>query len=130
LLNAEGKSAADRIAEKLRHLSDEVTQVLIATHVPPFREACWYEGKTTDDNWAPFFVCGQVGQALREAAQQNPNRKHVVLCGHTHHDGIAQIADNLIVHTGFSRYGSLEIESMVTIGDDRIELTRPAICFP
>ncbi|MFG0263671.1 MAG: metallophosphoesterase family protein [Rhodopirellula sp. JB055] len=130
LLNAEGKAAADRVAAKLRNLPDEITQVLIATHVPPFREACWYEGKTTDDNWAPFFVCGQLGRVLRTAAEQAPQRKHVVLCGHTHHDGVAEMADNLIVHTGFSRYGSLEIESMLTIEDDRIELTRPAICFP
>lgn len=130
LLIAEGKAAAERLTDKLNNLSDEITQVLIATHVPPFREACWYEGKTTDDNWAPFFVCGQVGQALRKAAEQAPNRKHVVLCGHTHHDGIAQIADNLVVHTGFSRYGSLEIESMLTIEPDSLDLSRPAICFP
>ncbi|PHQ35584.1 metallophosphoesterase family protein [Rhodopirellula bahusiensis] len=130
LLVAEGKAAADRVAEKLQNLPDEITQVLIATHVPPFREACWYEGKTTDDNWAPFFVCGQLGKALREAAERAPDRKHIVLCGHTHHDGVAKMADNLVVHTGFSRYGSLEIESMLTIEQDSLELSRPAIYFP
>ncbi|MCC9643371.1 metallophosphoesterase [Rhodopirellula sp. JC740] len=130
MLIAEGKSAADRIAQKLRDLPATITQVLIATHVPPFREACWYEGKTTDDNWAPFFVCGQLGEVLQTAAAESPDRRHTVLCGHTHHDGIAKLRDNLVVHTGASVYGSLEIESVISIEETLIELSRPSLRFP
>lgn len=52
--------------------------VIVATHVPPYRESCWYEGKISDDNWAPFFVCGQVGEVLLWYSERKPKvkRKH------------------------------------------------------
>ena len=56
-------------------LPDDTRSVIVLTHVPPFREACWYQGHTTDDHWAPFFVCGEVGQAclLRPASDPTAN---------------------------------------------------------
>jgi predicted phosphohydrolase len=124
ILRREGGGSAARIANKLASLPATVRHVLIATHVPPFREACWYEGHTTDDNWAPFFVCGLVGEALRLAAESSPERMHTVLCGHTHHDGDAEILPNLIVHTGYSRYGTLDIESLVRFTANGFEVPR------
>lgn len=118
ILQREGRGSSDRLAKKIAGLPATVQHVLIATHVPPYREACWYEGHVTDDNWAPFFVCGHVGDALRRAAQANPDRQHRVLCGHTHHEGDTEILPNLIVHTGYSRYGTLSIESIVHHRDD------------
>jgi len=126
ILQQQGRESADRLGEKLRSLPDSIDRVLVATHVPPFREACWYHGHTTDDHWAPFFVCGQVGQLLRHIAKEFPSRQFVVLCGHTHHDGIAQMADNLIVHTGFSDYGQLATESMLRLGEDSLRVPRQA----
>ncbi|MFM7113065.1 MAG: Eco57I restriction-modification methylase domain-containing protein, partial [Planctomycetota bacterium] len=37
----------------------------VATHVPPFREACWHEGELSDDQWAPHFTSVVMGDALR-----------------------------------------------------------------
>jgi len=124
MLLQQGHQSAERLRVKLDSLDSQVRHVLVPTHVPRFREACWYEGKTTDDHWAPFFVCGQVGDVLRQAASANPDRQYVVLCGHTHHEGTAQMADNLIVHTGYSRYGTLELESIIQITDDEISVPR------
>lgn len=118
ILQREGLGSSERLTRKLAALPSSVRHVLIATHVPPYREACWYDGHITDDNWAPFFVCGQVGAALRRAAQANPDRFYTVLCGHTHHAGDAIILPNLIVHTGYSRYGTLDIESIIDLGSD------------
>ena len=89
--------------------------VLVATHVPPFRQACWYQGKTTDDNWAPFFVCGQVGEVLLRCSAARPDCQFTVLCGHTHNEGIANIADNLVVYTGAADYGNPDIEAVIEI---------------
>lgn len=118
MLQHEGQQAAARLTQKLTSLPDTVDHVLIATHVPPFRAACWYEGKTTNDDWAPFFVCGAVGDALTEIATANPARTYTVLCGHTHHDGDAEILPNLKVHTGYSRYGTIDIESIIRVTED------------
>ena len=113
-----GDQSAGRLAAKIDSLPDNARSVLIATHVPPFRESCWYEGKTTDDNWAPFFVCGRVGDALDRASQQNPARRFTVLCGHTHNKGIANLRDNLIVYTGAAQYGSPELEGVIELDGD------------
>jgi len=126
ILQQQGRESADRLEEKLVSLPESIDRVLVATHVPPYREACWYHGHTTDDHWAPFFVCGQVGRLLTRMADRYPRRQFVVLCGHTHHDGIAKMADNLVVHTGFSDYGELSTESLIRLDDDRIRVPREA----
>ena len=68
-------------------------------------------------------VCGQVGHVLKVASQTRPQCQFTVLCGHTHHGGVARISDNLIVHTGSAVYGAPDIERLVTISDDAIELS-------
>ncbi|MCG8651036.1 MAG: metallophosphoesterase [Pirellulales bacterium] len=123
LLQQQGRESADRLAAKLENLPADTDQVVVLTHVPPFREACWYEGKTTDDNWAPFFVCGQLGAVLRQAACSRPDCRITVLCGHTHHAGIANITDNLIVHTGGANYGNPAVEGVLNIESQSLSIT-------
>jgi predicted phosphohydrolase len=117
-----GAESAQRLKAKLEAIPEDAREVLVITHVPPFREACWYEGKTTDNNWAPFFVCGQVGRVLRKATESRRGCRFTVLCGHTHHEGIAAIASNLIVHTGAADYGHPDIEGMITINAGKLSL--------
>ena len=114
-LQALGSESAERLRVKLALLPMTAQNVIVITHVPPFRQACWYEGNTTDDHWAPFFVCGQVGRVLREFASKNPHRNITVICGHTHHAGTAEILDNLTVHTGAAHYGSPKVEGAVSV---------------
>ena len=121
-----GSESAQRLRIKLNQLPRDANQVLVLTHVPPFREACWYEGQTTDDNWAPFFVAGQIGNTLTEFCHQRPECKITVLCGHTHHAGFAQMSDNLQVFTGAATYGRPEIEATISVSADALELTRLA----
>ena len=100
-LNDLGRESAKRLRAKLDQLPADTHQVLVLTHAPPFREACWYEGKTTDDNWAPFFVAGQVGNVLLEFSSLRPDlQSDRTVRSHTHHAGIAEMAANLQVHTG------------------------------
>ena len=110
LLRDQGRQSAQRIAQKLNRVASQAREVVVATHVPPFRESCWYEGKTTDDHWAPFFVCGAVGTTLKQFAFENPQLRITVLCGHTHHGGTAQMAENLLVLTAGAEYGRPSVE--------------------
>lgn len=118
LLREQGEASAERLAEKLSRLPDSARHVLVATHVPPFREACWYEGRTTDDHWAPFFVCGSVGRTLRRASESRPACQFTVLCGHTHHGGVAELTANLKVHTGSAEYGHPAAQGWIEAGDE------------
>lgn len=85
---------------RLPQALSEFQHVIFATHVPPFREACWHRGKISDDDWLPHFTCKAVGDVLLEIMKENPDRKLIVLCGHTHGAGEAQQLPNLKVLTG------------------------------
>jgi 3',5'-cyclic-AMP phosphodiesterase len=107
------QTLAVRLSGKLERTARDYSHILVVTHVPPFREACWYKGRTTDDWWAPFFVCGQCGDVLRQAAAKRKEVKLEVICGHTHSGGVAQLADNLIVTTAGATYGHPEIAAII-----------------
>lgn len=99
-----GDEAARHIADVLPKTLSQYTRVVLATHVPPYRESAWYDGRFSDDDWLPFFSCKVVGDVLRDVMQRRPDRQLLVLCGHTHGSGEAQILDNLRVLTGGSGY--------------------------
>lgn len=115
LIQQQGRQSAERLKAKLASVPDSAHTVYVATHVPPFCEACWYQGRTTDENWAPFFVCGQVGDTLLDYAAEHPHIKFVVLCGHTHYRGTAEMLPNLVVHTAAAEYAQPAIESSLEI---------------
>ena len=107
-LHAAMRALADAEAAALRALLvpalREFERVLVVTHVPPFADACWYQGHRSDDEWLPYFSCAAVGEVLRELAAAHPRREITALCGHTHGAGEAQILANLRVLTGGAEY--------------------------
>lgn len=105
-LNAFGDAEAQSLAPRLERALARYANVVVATHVPPFAEACWHEGRISDPDWLPYFTCKAVGDVLLDAADRHPHRHLVVLCGHTHGQGTARLRPNLVVHTGPATYGS------------------------
>jgi 3',5'-cyclic-AMP phosphodiesterase len=89
--------------------------IIVLTHVPPFREACWHEGQISDANWLPHFTCKAVGDALVEVMAGAPEHRMTVLCGHTHSTGEAQVLPNLHVLTGAAIYGKPMIQRMMEV---------------
>jgi Icc-related predicted phosphoesterase len=100
-----GDEAAAYLRMQLQSALDHYHKVIVLTHVPPFKEACWYQGEVSDDNWLPHFSCKAVGEVLKELMLQHADRKMTVLCGHTHNSGLAEILPNLVVKTGSAAYG-------------------------
>ncbi len=101
-----GGDAAATLLPFYRDALERFDEVLVLTHVPPFREACWHEGRISDDAWLPGFTCKAMGQMLIEGARDHPDREVTVLCGHTHGSGEARILKNLVAITGEARYGA------------------------
>jgi predicted phosphohydrolase len=121
-----GQCSARRLQSLLLSAVATHKRLLVVTHVPPFRQACWYQGKTTDDNWAPFFVSGQCGDALIDFAQSQPDSTIDVLCGHTHSGGIAKMRDNLIVTTAGADYGSPKVAAVIAIANGDVAMEKAA----
>ena len=79
--------------------------VIVLTHVPPFRDACWHEGQSRTTTGCRIFTCKAVGDALSRGHDRRPRspddralRPHARL-------GEAQILPNLRVLTGGAEYG-------------------------
>ena len=105
-LKALGDEAAAFLARELPLVLDKHEHVVLATHVPPFREACWHEGAISDDEWAPHFSCQATGLAILDTMRRFPERRLTVLCGHTHGVGECQPLPNVRVLTGGAMYGA------------------------
>jgi predicted phosphodiesterase len=101
-----GDEAAWYLREGLDCALGSYRHVICLTHVPPFKEACWYQGKMGNDDWLPYFACQAVGEVLLNVARERPDCHITVLCGHTHHAGIVQLRPNLRVITGSAEYGA------------------------
>lgn len=115
-LNRLGDDEAAALRAPLREALGRYQQVIVATHVPPFKEACWHEGRISNDDWLPHFTCKAVGEVLRAAATAAPGRTITVLCGHTHGAGAAEILPNLEVRTGGAEYGEPRIQGVLEVG--------------
>jgi len=109
VLKGLGDEAAAHFRRVLPGALEKYRDVVLLTHVPPFREACWHEGRISNDDWAPHFTCQASGQAILEATRLHPDGRLTVLCGHTHGGGETQPRQNLQVITGGAEYGKPEI---------------------
>lgn len=109
VLKSLGDEAAAHVRRVLPMALARYRHVVLLTHVPPFREACWHEGRLSDDDWAPHFTCLATGQAMLEIMRKHPDNRLTVLCGHTHGSGETQPRANLQVITGGAEYGAPRI---------------------
>jgi hypothetical protein len=114
-LQALGVEAADHFRAVLPCALQHHRNIVVVTHVPPFREACWYQGRISDDNWLPHFTCHAVGEVLAEAMRNALDHRMTVLCGHTHGAGEAQILPNLRVLTGGAIYGRPVVDRVLQV---------------
>ncbi|MBV8880161.1 MAG: metallophosphoesterase [Planctomycetaceae bacterium] len=114
-LRALGDEAAEYVRKVLPPALERFPEVVFLTHVPPFRESCWHEGRISDDDWLPYFTCKAVGDALLELMRARPDRRLTVLCGHTHGAGSVELLPNLTVLTGGADYGAPRIERLLDL---------------
>jgi len=82
-----GDEAAGYLKTVLVQAVEQYPKVIVATHIPPFREAAWYQGRPCADDHLPFFSCKVVGDILVDVAHSHPKCQILVLCGHTHGGG-------------------------------------------
>ncbi len=94
--------------------------VVIATHVPPFRENSVYQNKISDDDWMPHFSSKIMGDKLLDLADRYPLVTFTALCGHSHGKATYVPKANLTCHTGAARYGEPKISKLhiIDIFDD------------
>ncbi len=90
-------------------------RIIVLTHIPPFAEACLYEGKISNDDWLPYFSSKASGDVLMNICTKHPNINFLVLCGHTHGKAKYCPLPNLIVEAGHAEYNRPEIQKIISI---------------
>ncbi|WP_026843289.1 metallophosphoesterase family protein [Citrifermentans bremense] len=113
-LHALGDEAAEHFRQVLPHALEDLKHVIVLTHVPPFRDACWHEGEISSPDYLPHFSCKAVGDVLREL-MAGKTTKMTVLCGHTHSNGNVLILPNLLVKTGKAVYGRPGVNEVISL---------------
>jgi 3',5'-cyclic AMP phosphodiesterase CpdA len=114
-LNSLGDEAAEFLDRQASEAVAAYRDIVVLTHVPPFREACWHEGRISGADYLPHFACRAVGDRLAAIMRARPDRRMTVLCGHTHSPGAARILDNLEVRTGQAKYGLPQLQQVLTV---------------
>ncbi len=82
ILTALADEAARHFESVLEAAATEYPNVVAVTHVPPFREAAWYQGKPSNDDFLPYFASKVVGEVMVKVMQAHPQSNLLVLCGH------------------------------------------------
>jgi Icc protein len=120
------QQAAD--AERcLRSAAAGSSEIVFATHCPPFVEASFHESGLSDADAAPWFTCVAMGEALRRVAGEHPDVSFLVLCGHTHTGGEVEILENLRVTTGGAEYGHPRVERILEFDSPDLTVPDPAV---
>ena len=114
-LNRLGDEATDFISEHLTKALRKFDHVVLVTHVPPFRDACWHQGEISDENYTPHFACKAMGDKLLKIMGNMSDHHLTVLCGHTHSSGIFKPLKNITVFTGSADYGNPTIQKILDI---------------
>lgn len=115
VLETLAEEAADHFRCVLPQALESHRKVVLLTHVPPYREASWYDGRISSDDWLPHMSSRIAGETLSALMPPHPDKQLMVLCGHTHGSGQVQIAPNIFVKTGGARYGQPEIQEVFHI---------------
>lgn len=114
LLRDLGHESANHLQAQLDVIPTDAKSVIILTHVPPWPEACWHQGRRSDFLALPRFCWQTGGQVISQAAARMPQTRFLVLCGHTHSEGFWE-SENITCHTAGAVYGEIRLAGMVEI---------------
>ena len=111
---------ADADARKLKRdvkkaIEQGYKRIIIATHVPPFEQACLYAGTKSTPSGLPFFSSKCLGTAILPIAEQNSDIDFLWLSGHTHSRATYKPCDNLTVKVAEAQYYHPQIEESIDV---------------
>lgn len=100
---------------KIAATDGAVTEILIATHVPPFEEVCNYRGQRSGPDFLPFYCNKKLGDTIHAFAKLHPSINFKVYCGHTHGEGYHKFLDNLEAFCSEAEYREPRIAGVIDV---------------
>jgi 3',5'-cyclic-AMP phosphodiesterase len=107
--------AAQRLSEQLTWALERYALVFVTMHPPPFAENTLYNGQASPANSLPHFSCKAVGDVLLSMADRYPQKRIIVLCGHTHAASETYLRPNLQVLSGAAEYRMPTVQRIFSV---------------
>jgi Icc protein len=110
-----GEESAAHLRRTSVAAAEHYANLVVLMHVAPFRQAAWHEGRESDPDFLPFFVCRAAGEALVEVMERHRGATMTALCGHTHGGGRCSPMERLTVITGGAEYGVPALQPAIEV---------------
>ena len=98
-----GKESASYFRSVLPYALQCYEHVWVATHVPPFTCAAFYNGKPCGGTHLPYYANLSAGCVIRGISRAFPKSRLSVLCGHTHSTAEVNASERIRVFVGGAR---------------------------
>lgn len=96
------------------------TLIILACHVPPFKDAALYNHRPSPEHSLPFYTAGQLGEELITTFL--PRKQLTVLCGHTHSAADVRVLSNLRCVVGGANYGYPELQPEIFVSESGVRV--------
>lgn len=101
------KISNDIIIANLKNALKEHKTIYLLTHVPPWREATRDEGSPFEEYWLPYNNNIDLGNSLEKLMVEHPEKKLIVLSGHTHTERWIHVSNNIECRVNKAKYTGL-----------------------
>lgn len=98
-------SHTENIIQKLYSVINKYEQIVLITHYPPWEKATKDLKRPLHKFWTAYDTNVNLGKELEKVMKKFPNKKLIVLCGHTHKEFCDQITDNIFCVVGDGTFG-------------------------
>ena len=105
LMKVLGRRSGNYFERLLPHALSRYKRVCLATHVPPFTQSAWWNGKLCNYDFQPHYTNMSLGYTLWEMSTSFPSATVTVLSGHTHSEVSLALRPNLLIHTAGATRG-------------------------
>lgn len=105
-----GKASGNYFRTVLPYALQCYDHVWLATHVPPFSWAAFYNGKPCSAHHQPHYSNFSAGVVIQGIAASFRGKRVTVLCGHTHSHAAVCAGPDFWVYAGAAQTGRPEIQ--------------------
>ncbi|MCX6972361.1 MAG: metallophosphoesterase family protein [Verrucomicrobia bacterium] len=114
-MTALGRESGNYLRDVLPYALKCYEHVWVATHVPPFTRAAFYNGKPCGRRHLPHYSNLSAGCAIRGISKSFPKSRLTVLCGHTHSGAQVMVSEQVQVIAGEARKGWPQVQRVFDV---------------
>lgn len=107
--------ASEDILNKLNKVIKQYSTIYLLTHFPPWPEESDRYFGLIEKFWKPYNSCKTMADTLINFMADHPDKKLIVLAGHTHLKRQVQITPNIELRVGDAEFGKPQIQDIILI---------------